>query len=53
LHEALVRANPEQLIWGTDWPHQQVDAAIMPNDGHLSIYSTRGRRTPQRACKFS
>lgn len=35
LHEALVRANPEQLIWGTDWPHPQVDAAMMPNDGHL------------------
>ena len=35
LHEALVRTNPEHLIWGTDWPHPQVDAAIMPNDGHL------------------
>src|SRR5512139_2517780 len=35
LHEALVRANPERLMWGTDWPHPQIDAAVMPDDGHL------------------
>ena len=34
-HEALLRANPEKLVWGTDWPHPQIDAAIMPDDGHL------------------
>jgi predicted TIM-barrel fold metal-dependent hydrolase len=34
-HTALVQANPDRLIWGTDWPHPQVDATIMPNDGHL------------------
>ena len=34
-HQALVRANPERLMWGTDWPHPQVDAAAMPDDGHL------------------
>jgi len=34
-HAALVRANPERLMWGTDWPHPQVDAAVMPDDGHL------------------
>lgn len=34
-HDALVKINPEQLVWGTNWPHPQVDAAIMPNDGHL------------------
>jgi len=35
LHEALVAANPERLMWGTDWPHPQIDAAVMPDDGHL------------------
>jgi predicted TIM-barrel fold metal-dependent hydrolase len=35
LHEALVRANPERLMWGTDWPHPSIAAAAMPDDGHL------------------
>jgi 2-pyrone-4,6-dicarboxylate lactonase len=35
LHDALMRANADQLVWGSDWPHPQVDAAVMPNDGHL------------------
>jgi 2-pyrone-4,6-dicarboxylate lactonase len=34
-HDALVRANPERLIWGTDWPHPQIAAEVMPDDGHL------------------
>ena len=34
-HAALVRANPERLIWGTDWPHPQIAAGVMPDDGHL------------------
>jgi predicted TIM-barrel fold metal-dependent hydrolase len=33
-HEALVRANPDQLIWGTDWPHPRIEGE-MPNAGHL------------------
>ena len=33
-HETLVRANPEQCVWGTDWPHPNL-AARMPNDGAL------------------
>jgi predicted TIM-barrel fold metal-dependent hydrolase len=34
-HEALLRANPERLMWGTDWPHPSIPGAIMPDDGHL------------------
>jgi 2-pyrone-4,6-dicarboxylate lactonase len=35
LHDALLRANPERLMWGTDWPHPSIPAAVMPDDGHL------------------
>ena len=35
LHEALVAANPERLMWGTDWPHPSIPADVMPDDGHL------------------
>ncbi len=35
LHDALVRANPERLMWGTDWPHPSIAAAVMPDDGRL------------------
>lgn len=34
LHEALVNANPDQLLWGSDWPHPRL-AENMPDDGHL------------------
>lgn len=33
LCEALLQANPDRLIWGTDWPHTVTPA--MPNDGDL------------------
>jgi 2-pyrone-4,6-dicarboxylate lactonase len=32
--QALVRTNPEQLIWGTDWPHPRMHGE-MPDAGHL------------------
>jgi 2-pyrone-4,6-dicarboxylate lactonase len=32
--EALVRTNPDRLLWGTDWPHPRMDTA-MPDAGHL------------------
>ena len=33
-HEALVRANPERLVWGSDWPHPRIEGA-MPDAGKL------------------
>ncbi len=32
--EALVRANPERLVWGGDWPHPRMENE-MPDAGHL------------------
>jgi predicted TIM-barrel fold metal-dependent hydrolase len=34
-HEALVRTNPERLVWGTDWPHPRMESEEMPDAGHL------------------
>lgn len=34
IHEALVGANPEHILWGTDWPHPRLEKD-MPEDGHL------------------
>lgn len=34
IHEALVSANSEQIIWGSDWPHPRMEKD-MPEDGHL------------------
>jgi predicted TIM-barrel fold metal-dependent hydrolase len=33
-HEALVAANPERLVFGSDWPHPRVEGE-MPDAGHL------------------
>jgi predicted TIM-barrel fold metal-dependent hydrolase len=36
LAHALVRHAPERLVWGTDWPHVNLDGREMPNDGDLT-----------------
>jgi len=33
--KALVRHAPERLLWGSDWPHVQLNDRRMPNDGDL------------------
>lgn len=33
-HEALVKANPGHIVWGSDWPHPRLEEP-MPDDGHL------------------
>jgi 2-pyrone-4,6-dicarboxylate lactonase len=35
LARALVRHAPERMVWGTDWPHVNLDGREMPNDGDL------------------
>ncbi len=32
---ALARHAPERLVWGSDWPHVQMNGRVMPNDGAL------------------
>ncbi|HEY4250709.1 MAG TPA: amidohydrolase family protein [Roseomonas sp.] len=34
-HRAFVAANPDQVVWGSDWPHPQLTEETMPNDGRL------------------
>jgi predicted TIM-barrel fold metal-dependent hydrolase len=34
LHDALIAASPEQLLWGSDWPHVRM-GALTPDVGHL------------------
>ncbi|WP_332748652.1 amidohydrolase family protein [Hydrogenophaga sp.] len=35
LAQALVAAAPDRLVWGTDWPHVNMNGRGMPNDGDL------------------
>lgn len=34
--KALINANPEQVVWGTDWPHiNYFESSKIPDDGNL------------------
>ena len=32
--QALIEAAPDRVLWGTDWPHPNIDG-LMPNDADL------------------
>ncbi len=33
--QALAAHAPERMLWGSDWPHVQMNGRLMPNDGDL------------------
>jgi len=35
LARAFVKHAPERMLWGSDWPHVNMDGREMPNDGDL------------------
>lgn len=47
--KALIAANPERLVWGSDWPHPAFDGP-MPNDGDLLdlLFDWAGPETAQK-----
>lgn len=49
LAKALIAANPERLVWGSDWPHPSFDGP-MPNDGDLLdlLFDWAGSETAQQ-----
>jgi predicted TIM-barrel fold metal-dependent hydrolase len=46
--KALLAANPENVVWGTDWPHiNYFDSALVPDDGNLVNLLSRWIDQPQ------
>jgi predicted TIM-barrel fold metal-dependent hydrolase len=46
--KALLAANPENVVWGTDWPHiNYFDSALVPDDGNLVNLLSRWINQPQ------
>ncbi|MCH2547677.1 MAG: amidohydrolase family protein [Alphaproteobacteria bacterium] len=44
--QALIAANPERMVWGSDWPHPAINVP-MPNDGALVDMLGDWAKTPQ------
>ena len=49
LAAALVRTNPDNLVWGSDWPHPAIPQQDMPNDGVL--FDSLARWVPDAALR--
>lgn len=46
--KALIAANPENVVWGTDWPHiNYFDPTLVPDDGKLVNLLPRWIEKPQ------
>jgi len=37
-HDALVAANPANLVWGTDWPHPRPEGPVPDAGGLLAVF---------------
>lgn len=47
--QALVRHAPQRLLWGSDWPHVNMNGRRMPNDGDL--FDLLGEWVPDAATR--
>ena len=48
VHQALLRANPEHLVWGSDWPHTRPSGAAPLT---ADLFERFARWTPDVACR--
>jgi predicted TIM-barrel fold metal-dependent hydrolase len=51
-HDALVAANPDNLVWGSDWPHPRPEGPV-PDAKHLLDLFCEWTREPARAAILS
>jgi len=35
LAHVFIKHAPERMVWGSDWPHVNLEGRVMPNDGDL------------------